>query len=181
MTDSRESSSGDTLEQSPQKPESPPSESLVLRFKRHLEELKRRSDWAKLLECILCRGCWDEPKNPVVFNCFHVACKMCLTRLQYQAAERDHEVTCAECKEVVRETQSCEGLEELRGNNLRDVKSKVGDQNAEKHGRKTAERYIDLEDEDTAPGFTLAENRFLLNSINKLLKLSYSTNSDDLR
>lgn len=182
MTDCRESSSSDTLEKYPQKHESSPSESLVLRFKRHLEELKRRSDWAKLLECILCQRCIDEPKDPVVFNCFHVSCKKCLTRLQYEAAERDqHEVTCQECEEVITETQSCEGLEELRRDNLCDVLSKVGGQAGEKDSRKIAERYIDLEDEDTAPGFTVAERGFLVNSINKLLKLSYSTNSDHLR
>ena len=182
LTDSRESTSGDTSEQSTQEHESPPNESLVLRFARHLEELRQRSDWVKLMDCIICPVCWEEAKEPVVFNCFHVACKKCLTRLQCEAAEPDrHEVTCAECQEVVTETQSCEGLEEIREDNVFDVLSKIGGQAGKKNGRKTAERYIDLEDEDTAPGFTVAERWFLVNSINNLLKLSHGTNKDHLR
>lgn len=192
MTDSQNSISDDGLEEPAKKPEGPVNEELVVRFGRYLRELKRKGQLAELQERTLCRECGYVPFDPLVTSCFHVFCKECLVQLLRKASEAseageagEDKVPRPKCGDIVTEVQSCEGLIELLLDNTLEPGGQVG----RKNGRKSEESYIDLADEDTDQselGFTQIQKGFLVNSINKLLKLSFGeffrqpANHDDL-
>ncbi|KAF6232116.1 hypothetical protein HO173_009710 [Letharia columbiana] len=172
-SDAQHSIYDDTIEEARQKSEGPVNEELVVRFGRHLQELKRKHKWAKLREYTLCQQCGDAPNEPVVTNCLHVFCSECLTRLHFKLAEQDMDgVACPKCDETITETQPCKGLKELRQDALREAGHHVG----RKDDRKIGKGYIDLEDEDTDPPasrFTVAQKEFLVKSINSLMRHRY--------
>lgn len=180
-TDSRKNDSDDTLDEASHQLEGPSNENPVVRFGRYLRELKEKRDWANLRELTLCQKCGDEPYDPVITNCDHVFCKECLIPLLKEAAEQDKdEVACPKCKDIIADVQSCESLKELWLDTFRKTGRRVG----RRIGCKTEEGYINLEEEDTdqtASGFTDVQREFLVNSINKLLELSYSPNSGFFR
>ena len=182
-TDPQKKDFDDTLDEASQKPEGPSNENLLVRFGRYLRELKENRDWANLRELTLCKKCGIGSYDPVITSCDHVFCKECLIPLIQEAAEQDKdEVACPECKDIITDIQTCESLKELWPDTFQMTgpRRRVG----RKLGCKTEEGYINLEEEDTDPiasGFTDAQKYFLVNSINKLLKLCSSEDGEIYR
>lgn len=174
VENSRHSTSDDVLEVPSNEPEGPVKEDLVLKLDRHLQELRRKQQWAELRERTCCQNCRDEPQDPVVANCLHVFCHDCAMAMRDEAAEQDlGDVPCPGCNEAMTDTQSCKGMKEL----WRDISWAVGGHAGRKTGRKTGQGYMDLEDGYTDPsvsGFTPAQKLFLIDSLNELSKLGYS-------
>lgn len=169
MTDSRDSISDNTLEEPVIELEGPVNEDLVVRFDRHLRELKRKRDFGKLQSERTCAQCGQCPDKSMVTSCLHLYCNDCLEHLPYELAGKDlYEAHCVVCNDVIIESQSCQHLKELGEDYF--LKSD------EDLGHEFGQRYIDLEDKDPeqqSTTITATQKNFLVHAVNKLRKLSY--------
>lgn len=169
MTGSRDSTSNDSLEEPAIEPEGPVNEELVVRFCRHLRELKRKRDFEKLQSERTCAQCGEYPDKPMVTSCLHLYCNDCLEHLPYELAGKDlYEVHCVVCNDVIIESQSCQHLKELGVDDFLKFDKDIG--------HEVRQRYIDLEAKDPehqSTTITATQKNFLVHAVNKLRKLSY--------
>ena len=170
MTNSRDSTSDDTLEEPSKEPEGPANEELLVKFGRLLLEFRGTRNFEELQSKSACSQCGKYPEKPTVTSCLHIYCNACLESSRYEAAGKDSgEAHCAACNGVITESQSCQRLEEL---GIDDFLRLMGNSDQE-----VGQHYLDLDAKEPkrkSSAITESQKGFLVHAINKLMKLSCS-------